>query len=328
MRVLTALTVVGLACLSAAPASAGPQGKRIALLNTKPSQPYMAGWNAGFLGVVKPAGISVQHYTTVNDAALQSQQMDDAIAQKVDMIVLGNLDHHGIIPSLVRAKTAGIPVILVIDPLDREHDDLYVSYIGTDQVKLGRLSAESLVNGLAGEDKTRTQVVAVTGTPSQNNTQQRMQGFKEVLASHPDIALVAVEDGKWQTAPSEQVTSDLLVRFGGKIDGIFAMADIQATGAIQAVQAAGLKLGVANKGIIVVASNCMSEGIQHIHDGTQFATNTQIPTVEGKFAAEQVIAYFNGQKMDKIQLVLVEAVTSENVGKYADACSYDRKPRS
>jgi ABC-type sugar transport system substrate-binding protein len=328
LRVLATLTAISLACVCTVPALAGPQDKRIALLNTKPSQPYMAGWNNGFLGAAKSAGISVQHYTTVNDAALQSQQMDDAIAQKVDMIVLGNLDHHGIIPSLVRAKNAGIPVILVVDPLDRANDELYVSYIGTDQVKLGRLSAESMVKGLAEEGKTQAQVVAVTGTPSQLNTQQRMQGFNEFLASHPDIKLVAVEDGKWQTAPSEKVTSDLLVRFGGKLDGIFAMADIQATGAIQAVQAAGINLGVENKGIIVVASNCMSDGIKHINDKTQFATNTQIPTIEGKFAADQVAAYFNGKKLEKIQLVPVEAVTSENVAKYADACSYDRKPAS
>jgi DNA-binding LacI/PurR family transcriptional regulator len=44
---------------------------------------------------------------------------------------------------------------------------------------------------------------------------------------------------------------ELLVRFSGRggIDGVFAMADNQATGAIQAVESAGLALGVDKKGV-------------------------------------------------------------------------------
>jgi ABC-type sugar transport system substrate-binding protein len=124
------------------------------------------------------------------------------------------------------------------------------------------------------------------------------------------------------------VTSDLLVRFGGHVDGVFAMADSQAAGTIQAIQAAGLKLGVKAGGIVVVASNCTSDGIKNIRAGVQYATNTQIPVSEGKFAAEQVAAYFDGRKLEKIELVPVETVTSANVDKYAEACSYDRKPGS
>ena len=77
-----------------------------------------------------------------------------------------------------------------------------------------------------------------------------MAAFKEVLAKNPGFELVAAEDGKWNTALTEKITGELLVRFNarGGVDGIFAMADNQATGAIQAVESAGLKLGVANKG--------------------------------------------------------------------------------
>ena len=83
----------------------------------------------------------------------------------------------------------------------------------------------------------------MTGVAQQLNVQDRIAAFKTVLAKHPGYELVAAEDGKWNTAFSEKITGELLVRFNarGGVDGVFAMADNQATGAIQAIESAGLK---------------------------------------------------------------------------------------
>ena len=100
------------------------------------------------------------------------------------------------------------------------------------------------------------------------------------------------------------------------------MADNQATGAIQAIESAGLKLGVANKGIVVVGSNCMKDGILNIKAGKQFATATQIPTEEAEVAAKKVAAHFKGEKLKKYELVPVHGITKENVDQFATGCSY------
>jgi ABC-type sugar transport system substrate-binding protein len=151
-----------------------------------------------------------------------------------------------------------------------------------------------------------------------------MAAFKAVIARHPGIELVASEDGKWNTALSEKVTGELLVRFAGQggVDGIFAMADNQATGAINAVQSAGLTLGVANKGIVVVASNCMKDGVVHIRSGEQYGTATQIPTEEAEFAAKKLTAFFNGAPLKKYELIPVYGITKANLDKFAAGCSY------
>ena len=181
-----------------------------------------------------------------------------------------------------------------------------------------------MVKGLTAEGKTKAQVVAVTGVAQQLNVQARMAAFKAVLAKHPGIELVATEDGKWNTAVTEKITGELLVRFSGRggIDGIFAMADNQATGSIQAIESAGLKLGVANKGIVVVGSNCMKDGIIHIRSGEQYGTATQIPTEEAEVAAKKIAAYFNGEKLKKYEIVPVYGITKDNVDKFAAGCSY------
>jgi ribose transport system substrate-binding protein len=136
--------------------------------------------------------------------------------------------------------------------------------------------------------------------------------------------LVDTEDGKWNTVASEKITGQLLVRFSGQggIDGIFDMADNQATGTINAIESAGLPLGLANKGIIIVGSNCMKDGIVHIRSGEQYGTATQIPTEEATFAAKRVTAYFNGDPLKKYEIIPVYGITKDNVDQFATGCSY------
>ena len=318
------IAVLLLASAWTGPAWAGPEGQRVALLTTANTQPYMGAWTATFLKAAGPLGLKVTNQTSPFDAALQSQQMDDAIAQKFDLILVVTINPQALQPALTRAKAAGIPVILIVNPGIKGGEALYTSFIGVDQTELGRLAGQNMIAGLAAEGKTKAQVAAVTGTASQLNSSLRMEGFKAALAKAPGVQLVAEEDGKWNTALSETLTSSLLVRFAGRggLDGIFSMADNQASGTIQAIQSAGVPLGVADKGIVVVASNCMKDGILHIKDGTQYATNTQIPTEEAQVAAAKIADFFNGRTLQKAEYVPIHSITRQNLDQFAQACSY------
>ena len=305
-------------------ANASPEGKRVMLLGTANTNPYIGAWTSTFSKFATQAGMKVTNLSSNYDAAVQSQQIDDAIAQKFDIIVMVYVNDQAVVPALTRAKAAGIPVVLVVTPLKKDYEDLFTSYIGTDHSELGRQAGLNMVKGLEAEGKTKAQIVAVTGAAQQLNVQSRMAAFKAELAKHPGYELVGVEDGKWNTALSEKITGELLVRFSGRggVDGIFAMADNQATGSINAVQSAGLKLGVADKGIVVVGSNCMKDGIVHIKSGEQYGTATQIPTEEAEAAAKKIAAYFNGEKLKKYEIVPVYGITKENVDRFAAGCSY------
>jgi ABC-type sugar transport system substrate-binding protein len=326
MRLLIGLFVFAL--LLNAPmsgsANASPEGKRIVVLATSNTNPYIGAWTSTFTKFATQAGMKVTNLSANYDAAVQSQQIDDAIAQKYDLIVLCYVNDQAIVPALTRAKAAGIPVVLYATPMKKEQEDLWTSYIGTENADLGRLAGEEMVKGLTAEGKTKAKVVAVTGLAQQINVMTRMAAFKAVLAQHPGIELVGTEDGKWNTAVTEKVTGELLVRFAGQggVDGIFAMADNQATGSINAVQSARLTLGVGNKGIVVVASNCMKDGIVHIKSGEQYGTATQIPTEEAETAAKKVATYFNGQSIGKYEIIPVYGITKDNVDQFAAGCSY------
>ncbi len=326
MRFLLAVLALLLAGVSidSRDAAASPDGKRVALLGTSNANPYIGAWAKTFIKFATDAGMKVTNLNSNYDAAVQSQQIDDAIAQKFDIIVLVYVNDQAVVPALTRAKAAGIPVVLAVTPLKKEYEELFTSYVGTDHSELGRLAGEGMVKGLMAEGKTKAQIVAVTGAAQQLNVQDRIAAFKAVLAKHPGFELIAAEDGKWNTALTEKITGELLVRFNsrGGVDGIFAMADNQATGSIQAVESAGLKLGVADKGIVIVGSNCMKDGMINIKSGKQFATATQIPTEEAEIAAKKVAAHFNGDKMKKYELVPVHGISKDNLDQFTAGCSY------
>jgi ABC-type sugar transport system substrate-binding protein len=325
MRLAMGLLAVFLISLPfASKAGAAPDGKRVVVLATSNTNPYIGAWTATFTKFATQAGIKVTNLSANYDAAVQSQQIDDAIAQKYDLIVLCYVNDQAIVPALTRAKAAGIPVVLYASPMRKDQEDLYTSYIGTENADLGRLAGEELVKGLAAAGKTKAKVVAITGLAQQVNVKSRLEAFKAVLAQNPGIELIDTEDGKWNTAATEKITGELLVRFNGQggIDGIFDMADNQATGSINAVESAGLKLGVADKGIVIVGSNCMKDGIIHIKSGEQYGTATQIPTEEAEFAATKIAAYFNGTALQKQEIIPVYGITKDNVDKFAAGCSY------
>ena len=130
---------------------------------------------------------------------------------------------------------------------------------------------------------------------------------------------------------SEKITGELLVRFSGRggIDGVFAMADNQATGAIWgARKSASLapRCRPRQEGVVVVvASNCMKDGIvQHQLGPAIQQPPPQIPTqeAEDQTRARRSRPYFGGEKLKKYEIVPVYGIAKENVAQFAAGCSY------
>jgi len=62
--------------------------------------------------------------------------------------------------------------------------------------------------------------------------------------------------------------------------------------------------------------------VVHIKDGSQYGTNTQIPTEEAQVAAAKVADFFNGKTLLKAEYVPSQAITRQNLEQFAQACSY------
>lgn len=320
---LTAAMAVGLA--GSAVAGDAAKGKKVLMLQSFAAHPYVAAIIKTFRERATALGMDVTILAAGLDAALQARQMDDGLARKYDLIALAPISEQGIIPSLARAKQAGIPVVLVNNPAKVGSEDYFLTFVGQDQTEQGRQSARAMLDALKanGHDDSG-KVALITGALSQGIAPRRVDGIKELFAKHKNIQLVAVEDGKWDTATSERIAGQLYARFAasGGLDLVYGMADNQAVAAIKAAQAAGIDVGVGPKKMAVVGATCLKEGIEAVRSGKMYATLAQIPTTLGVLAADTIDGYFNGKVPPKFTYMPVDIITKANVDQWAGPCTY------
>ena len=86
-----------------------------------------------------------------------------------------------------------------------------------------------------------------------------------------------------------------------------------ANGAIQAAEAAGVKVGTASGNLIVVGGNCQAPGVKNVEAGKQAATLLMLPVEEGKLTAARVKDYFDGKKPEKVTYLPTETITKANI---------------
>jgi inositol transport system substrate-binding protein len=90
------------------------------------------------------------------DVNKQLDQLDNFIAQKVDVIVVLPVDYDGIVPGVEKANAAGIPVISLAI---KSHGGKY-DYVGSSNVDAGRLQAQFMHDHLP----KNAQIVYLQGT--------------------------------------------------------------------------------------------------------------------------------------------------------------------
>ncbi len=321
---IAAALALGLALTLPAQAQSSSKGKKIALLETLATHPYVAALTNSFKARAQSYGMEVTVFAAMIDSALQAQQMDDAIARKFDLIAVMSAGESAVVPALARAKAAGIPVIMVNNTPKEGAEDYYVTFVGQDQVTMGRRTGEALLKALKASGRDGGKVAMITGALQEGLGPRRVAGFREAIKANPKVEVVATEDGRWDTALSEKIAGQLYARFAatGGLDAVFGMADNQAIAAIRAAEAAGIAVGQRPKQLVVVGSNCLKEGIDGIKAGKLYSTLSQIPTDLGVKTADTVNDYFAGKKLPKQVLLPVELITRDNVAQWERPCTY------
>jgi ribose transport system substrate-binding protein len=305
--------------------AAGAEGKRVAAFMGPTQDRYIGALSKSFETTATAAGMKVTIFSSPFDPALQSQQIDDGIAQKFDMLVVQTISQRAVIPALTRARNAGIPVILVIAPLEgSDTSDLYLTYVGYNDTTLGDLAGSAMVKALVESGRKTAKVAVLAGIMSEGKAPMRDKAFHAVVTKHSGFEVVVTEDVQWNPAKAEQAAGQLLARFAGQggLDGIYGMNDSVANGAIQAAEAAGLKVGAGKTDIIIVGGNCQAPGIKNLEAGKMVATVVQLPVEEGKLAAAKAKEFFDGEKPEKMTYLPTELVTKANLAKYGQPCSY------
>jgi ribose transport system substrate-binding protein len=227
--------------------------------------------------------------------AKQVSDVEDLIARRVKVILLAPREYEGLAPALQAARKAKIPVILIDREAAGTPGQDYVTFLGSNFVEQGRRAAEWLARTTNG---TAT-IVELTGTPGSSVARDRARGFRDELARHPGMKVVASQTGDFSRAAGQQVMQNLAQSLGAGFTAVYAHNDEMALGAIEALKAAGRKPG---RDVVVVSVDGERAALEAIQRGELGATVESNPRF-GPLAFETVEQVRRGEAVPPKKLI-------------------------
>lgn len=304
-------------------ASGSIEGKSVGFQFCSEANPWCAKYITTLKDRLAEEGVELTVLTSMFNQVEDNQHIDQLVAKKPDVLMIGPADPNGAVPAILRAQKAGMKIVNVVSKQVAASQPAIAVNVIAGFEQLGTNAASMLVEGLKQAGHDSGNVIAITGPSSNGVVVDTLAAFKKTLAEHPEYELVAVEDGSWDAAKTQTLTQQLLAQYASKggIVGIYAQADYMAPGSIQAVKQAGLKLGVKDKGIIITSANCSPAGPAAIKADELYGTGTEGPADEANAAADAVIKLLKGEKQEKEQSTQQFMVTADDLSE-ASRCEY------
>jgi len=236
-----------------------------------------------------------------NNSLTQRAQVEEFVEQGVDLIIISPKEAAPLTRPVAAAYHQGIPVIV----LDREvQGEEFTTFIGADNVRIGREAGAWIREMLGGGGK----IVELKGLMTSTPGQDRNQGFLEGLAldEHPELELVFTGEMQW-LEPNARREMESALATNAQIDVVYAHNDPGAHGAWLAARAAGREEEILFVGIDALPH----EGQQYVREGIMDATFLY-PT-GGKEAVETALAILQGQEVPKTMVLGTRLFTKDNV---------------
>ena len=176
-----AALVIGLG-LAACGGSSGGGGPKVALLlpESKTTR-YEAHDHPEFEAALKTACSDCELiYNNANqDASTQQSQMESALTDGADVVVLDPVDSASAASMVNLAKQQNVPVVsydrLILDTPD------VAAYVSFDNVKVGELQGSTLAKKLADDGNANGPIVKINGSPTDNNAKLFGRGADSAL---------------------------------------------------------------------------------------------------------------------------------------------------
>jgi len=231
--------------------------------------------DAGFEADIQNAQGDTNKYATIGDQQL---------SQGCGVMLL--VDYQGAAVAVMeKAQSQGIPVIAYDRPI--EGADYYVSF---DNVKVGELQGQMIVDGLkaAGKDPATAIVVYMGGDATDGNAKMFHDGADSVMSA-AGIVPKAEPDGVWDGAVTATNFEQVLTSLNGQVDAVWAANDPNAAGVITILDKNGLTVPVSGQDATVT-------GLQNVLLGKQTGTVWKPFTLEAEAASDLAIALLKGEK--------------------------------
>jgi inositol transport system substrate-binding protein len=253
----------------------------------------------------KLGGITVIESDGQVSSPKQTADIEAAITQGVDGIVISPNEVDAMAPALQEAVDAKIPVVTI----DRRVDKVpgIRAHVGADNVKGGEAQGE-LVMKLFPNGAT---VMNLQGQSGASPAIDRNKGLHNVLDKAADkYKIVFEQTAGFDRAKGLAVTESALAGMTTPPDVIVAANDDMILGAIEALKSRNM-LGK----VVTIGFDALPEALAQIRDGTLTATIEQMPGGQSHLAVDTLVSFLRDNKEPEKKVILLTpiAITKDNL---------------
>ncbi len=250
-------------------------------------------------------GIKTVESDGQNSAPKQTADVEAAVVQGVNGIVISPIDVNAMAPALQTAVDNDVPVVTI----DRRVEGVngITAHVGADNVKGGEAQGQWVMSTFPNG----ANIVNLQGQPGASPAIDRNKGLHNVLDAHADkYKFVAEQTANFKRDEGLSVAESLLAGMSTPPDVIVAANDDMALGAIEAVKARGLD-------VQVIGFDALPEALAAVRDGSLAGTVEQFPGGQSRKAMQVMVELLKDQKKPESDLVLLTPVmiTKDNLDK-------------
>lgn len=243
-------------------------------------------------------------YELIFDDAQQKQEnqitaIRNFIQQEVDYIVLAPVTESGWDAVLQEAKDAKIPVIIVDRMVKVSDDSLYTAWVGSNFELEGQKACAWLKTYQDAKGLKEINVVDIQGTIGASAQIGRTKGLEDAVKAN-GWNLLASQTGEFTQAKGQEVMESLLKRYDN-INVVYCENDNEAFGAIDAIEAAGKKVGP-DGDILVMSFDSTKAGLTDTLSG-KIICNTECNPLHGPRVEQIIKKLQNNETVSKQQFV-------------------------
>lgn len=286
--------------------SPGDDGKyQIGMSQANLAEPYRVRMDEDIREAAKKIPeFDVEFQDAAKDNSKQVSQIENFVTKQVDLLMVSPNESAPLTEAVKNAYDKGIPVILIDRKVDTE---AYTSFIGADNVEIGRKAGEYFKDTLLPDGG---KIVQLKGLSGSTPAAEREKGFKEGIQGSK-IEIVGSADGEWERSVGQE-KMDALLKSNPQVDAVYSQNDPMAEGAWLAAQSAGRTDDLKVTGIDGLP--IPSGGIKAV-EGDRLDATFVYPTggAEAVETAKKIL--IDCERPEKQQTLPTQLVTKKNAGE-------------
>ncbi len=283
---------------------------KIGFAQTESNNPWRLAQTKSMQDEAAKRGWQLVYTDAAGSAAKQVADVRSMIAQKVDVILLSPREEKPLVPAVMEAKKAGIPMLLIdrnVDASQAVGGKDFAAFIGSDFVKEGYMAAEILTKAMNG----KASIIELQGSTGSSPANDRKSGFANYIKDHPEMVIIASQSGDFARDKGRQVFETLYQANPGAT-ALYSHNDEMTMGAIAAMEAAGKAPG---KDLIIATIDGTKDATQAILDGKVLVCIECNPKF-GPAAFDAIVKLGNGEMLEPKLVNTDRIFTMETAAAY------------